>query len=247
MSECRAGACATLGCGDGVVTAPEQCDDTNLIEGDGCDNDCTFSCEVAADCDDGNACTGDVCSPANVCEASMPFDDGSVCDRDGEPITRDLCLDATCLPTLCGDGYLDTAALPPEECDDGNLMNGDGCEADCTFTCSEDIDCADTEVCNGTETCDLGSHSCVRGTPLADGTSCLLGGRCASETCLFIFDGGLGFDGGGSGGDCWTNADCLGARETCCGACAGISMGSCLPVGFSCPDVCGVADGGVEI
>lgn len=246
MSQCRAGACALFGCGDGAVAAPEQCDDANLIEGDGCDNDCTFSCEAAADCDDGNACTGDVCSAANVCQASMPFDDGSVCDRDMDAGTRDLCLGATCLPSLCGDGYLDPAALPAEECDDGNLTNGDGCDADCTFTCSADVDCVDTEVCNGTETCDLTSHTCVRGTPLADGTSCLVGGRCASEMCILIFDAGVRIDAGGTGGACWTGADCTGPREFCCGACAGISMGSCAPFGFSCMDVCGGGDGGVE-
>ncbi|MBW2463286.1 MAG: DUF4215 domain-containing protein [Deltaproteobacteria bacterium] len=233
-SQCRGGACAPLGCGDGAVASPEQCDDANLIEGDGCDNDCTFSCEASVDCDDGNSCTRDVCSAANVCQASTPFGDGSACDRDMDPVTRDICLRATCLPSLCGDGFVDPATLPAEECDDGNLTNGDGCDADCTFTCSADIDCADLEACNGTETCNLARHSCVPGTPLADGASCP-GGQCASETCLFVVDGGVPSDGGGA---CWTNADCTIAREYCCGACRGISIGSCVAMTFFCPGVC---------
>ena len=30
-------------CGDGAVTAPEQCDDANLIDDDGCESDCTYT------------------------------------------------------------------------------------------------------------------------------------------------------------------------------------------------------------
>jgi cysteine-rich repeat protein len=32
-----------VGCGDGVVDAPEVCDDANQVDGDGCNNDCTLS------------------------------------------------------------------------------------------------------------------------------------------------------------------------------------------------------------
>ena len=35
-------------CGDGIVTAPEECDDGNVIDGDGCDNDCTLQLQVDA-------------------------------------------------------------------------------------------------------------------------------------------------------------------------------------------------------
>src|SRR5262249_54074864 len=34
-----------------------------------------------------------------------------------------------CFPTHCGDGHLD----PGEDCDDGNLVDGDCCSAACTF------------------------------------------------------------------------------------------------------------------
>ncbi|HEY0132459.1 MAG TPA: hypothetical protein VGB85_00230 [Nannocystis sp.] len=32
-----------VGCGDGVIDAPEVCDDANQVDGDGCNNDCTLS------------------------------------------------------------------------------------------------------------------------------------------------------------------------------------------------------------
>ena len=38
----------------------------------------------------------------------------------------------------CGNGYLE----PLEECDDGNLIDGDGCSSSCTSTCT-------AEICNG--------------------------------------------------------------------------------------------------
>ena len=56
-------------CGDGViVTPPEECDDGNTTNGDGCQNDCTE--EICGDgildpgeeCDDGNTTSGDGCS-----------------------------------------------------------------------------------------------------------------------------------------------------------------------------------------
>jgi cysteine-rich repeat protein len=42
-------------------------------------------------------------------------------------------LTALSLPLQCGDGLLTPDADPPEACDDGNNVDGDGCEADCTL------------------------------------------------------------------------------------------------------------------
>ena len=56
----------------------------------------------------------------------------------------------TSAPT-CGDGQLD----PGEQCDDGNTMNGDGCEVDCTTSPGET--CGDGTVDEG-EDCDDGNQ-----------------------------------------------------------------------------------------
>src|SRR6185436_9471056 len=63
---------------------------------------------------------------------------------------------------------------PLEECDDGNDVLGDGCENDCSFTCTPgspthgDIVCDDVDPCNGFETCTK-AHTCEPGTPAKDG------------------------------------------------------------------------------
>jgi cysteine-rich repeat protein len=55
-------------CGDGVVEPPELCDDGNLVDGDGCDSNCTpTGCgngivTAGEECDDGNRVSGDCCS-----------------------------------------------------------------------------------------------------------------------------------------------------------------------------------------
>ena len=75
------------GCGDGVVTAPERCDDGNTMPFDGCSSDCqieptcagagpcTSKCGdgivIGEDCDDGNTVDGDGCSSACKVEAGF--------------------------------------------------------------------------------------------------------------------------------------------------------------------------------
>jgi cysteine-rich repeat protein len=57
-------------------------------------------------------------------------------------------------PPVCGDGVVE----PPEDCDDGNTVDGDACPADCNV-----IQCGDGKV-EGGEECDDGN--------LADGDGC---------------------------------------------------------------------------
>jgi cysteine-rich repeat protein len=49
-------------------------------------------------------------------------------------------------PPTCGNGVLD----PQEACDDGNVVDGDGCDGDCTVTaCGNGIETADEECDDG--------------------------------------------------------------------------------------------------
>jgi cysteine-rich repeat protein len=89
-------------CGNNKIEGSEQCDDGNLINGDGCSSTCQTTCgdgiRAGSElCDDGakNGASGDGCS-------------------------------STC-QTTCGDGIV--AGF--EQCDDGNLINGDGCSSKC--------------------------------------------------------------------------------------------------------------------
>lgn len=94
-------------CGNGILEAPEECDDGNTDDHDGCSSTCeieTPACgngilEAGEACDDGNLIDGDGCSSS--CEIEQI--------------------------SFCGDGNLDIG----EECDDGNNSDGDGCSATC--------------------------------------------------------------------------------------------------------------------
>jgi cysteine-rich repeat protein len=110
-------------CGNGVVLPPEQCEDGNLVNGDGCDNNCTFT-----------ACGNGVVAGSESC------DDGNLVSGDG--------CDANCTPSGCGNGI--TAG--DETCDDGNLTDGDGCDSNCTETgCGNGIETAGEECDDGVD------------------------------------------------------------------------------------------------
>lgn len=157
------------GCGDGLVTGAEKCDDRNTVAKDGCSSTCTveagsfcnsaqpsicwFICRdgivaTAEQCDDGNAVDTDGCT--NQCKIGLGF------DCTGSP--------SVCKPKpSCGDGTKNGS----EECDDGNTSNYDGCSSSCT----NEPRCGDGTK-NGTEDCDDGN--------LTNGDGC--SSSCDSET-----------------------------------------------------------------
>ena len=88
------------------------------------------------------------------------------------------------VPPTCGDGIMD----PGEQCDDGNEIEGDGCDGDCTWSCTGATECDDGNDCNGAETC--AEHVCTPGTPPAEGTPCMQpggdSGVCRSGSCVGV-------------------------------------------------------------
>jgi cysteine-rich repeat protein len=97
-------------CGDGITQtlAGEECDDNNTTPGDKCSATCTI--EV---CGNGTVDHGEEC------------DDGLGNDNSGD-CTRQ------CRKARCGDGFVKNRGdLPHEVCDDGNQVNGDGCNPQC--------------------------------------------------------------------------------------------------------------------
>ena len=82
----------------------EACDDGNMDSLDGCDN----------------ACQIETCGDGIVNDGGMED-----CEPPGTASCSDTCRERA--PT-CGDGVLNGA----EECDDGNLDDGDGCSTTCT-------------------------------------------------------------------------------------------------------------------
>jgi cysteine-rich repeat protein len=151
-------------CGNGTVDAQEECDGAAGLQ------PCSASCHqercgngildhdpgrgVDEQCDDGNTDDNDGCSAS--CKREFCGDgivnNGEACDRALTPATCNL----DCTISRCGDHKLNTAAAPPEQCDDGGTVDGDGCSAGCTFEhCGNGV--VDTgEECDG----DAGLQPC---------------------------------------------------------------------------------------
>ena len=128
------------GCGDGILTADEACDDHNQADGDGCSRSCLvvepgFSCPVAGErCQPVARCGDGVVSPAELC------DDGGVVANDGcsPRCSVELGYQCTgspsvCMRVTCGDGVVEGT----ESCDVGDAFPYDGCSA----TCQREPDC----------------------------------------------------------------------------------------------------------
>ncbi|MCC6873077.1 MAG: putative metal-binding motif-containing protein [Sandaracinaceae bacterium] len=173
---CADEVCVASECGDGVLdTRTEQCDDGNTTAFDGCEATCNFTCTMGSQCADGNPCNGDeTCDETtHACSAGTELADATPCVTTEVP--DGVCGGGICLVTGCGNGVLETG----EDCDDGNDEPADGCTSDCLFTCVTDEQCADATVCNGTETCDLPTHTCRAGTALV----CDDMNDCTNDSC----------------------------------------------------------------
>jgi cysteine-rich repeat protein len=175
-------------CGNDELQIGEECDDGNVVNGDGCSAQCNVEecgnerVDFGEECDDGNTESGDGCSATCQEEGEAVCGDGSVnqeseeCD-DGNAVSGDGC-SATCLAEVCGNERLDAG----EECDDGNVADGDGCSAGCEIE-----ECGDGVVQPGLdETCDDGNTANGDGCSAAcqDEDPCVA--ACAAPGALHV-------------------------------------------------------------
>lgn len=131
--------CSFAACGDGFLNpaAGETCDSGGAFgESPGCDRDCTLAVcgdssvnRAIEQCDDGNAVNDN-----NGCSETCLFD--GVCGdgipqlgEDCDPGSETVACDDDCTTRTCGDGYANVPA--GEQCDDGGLVDGDGCSSTC--------------------------------------------------------------------------------------------------------------------
>lgn len=180
---------APPGCGDGILTEDEACDDGNLDDGDGCAANCVVVepgficreqgvlCEPYAkcgdgivsfpeQCDDGALDAGDGCSP--TCKTEV----GWKCD--GVP--------SSCTETICGDGTMEGAEL----CDDGNALPFDGCSMECQIEPSCKVNEGCSSACGdgivlGDEACDDGNN--IDGDGCSSSCQPELGYTCSGQPC----------------------------------------------------------------
>jgi fibro-slime domain-containing protein len=130
----------TPGCGNNMHEDGEECDDGNLVGGDGCSAACRK--EADYDCPQVGPCTPDKCGNGHIASFET-CDDGNTVSGDGcsgdcmmiEPGWECRVPGKKCVP-LCGDSKLTGG----EKCDDGNTMNGDGCSSTCLIEAGSSCD-----------------------------------------------------------------------------------------------------------
>ena len=136
--------CKNSACGGPAV----DCDDGTVCTDDTCDKlqGCVHSPNVAL-CPDSDACTtGETCKNGNCVKKAVVCDDGNECTLDtcdgvkGCQVANVVdktpcnagakwCIVGKCSPLFyCGDGMVNQVS---EECDDGNLVDNDGCSNAC--------------------------------------------------------------------------------------------------------------------
>jgi hypothetical protein len=136
---------------------------------------------AARDCSAaGGACALGTCNESTDACVGTPQPDGTVCDADANPATRDICRTGSCVASACGDGFWDAGG--GEACDDGNTVT-ETCFSTPAGACVRDCSIRQDTCGNGTletsygETCDPGIAS-----PPCD-TSCLPVHRGIGSAC----------------------------------------------------------------
>ncbi len=141
-------------CGDSKISFGEKCDDGNVVDGDGCDSNCTpTGCGNAVistgeECDDGNVIAADGCDP--LCHS--------------EP--------QSCAPQMCSTYTFDCSTLFPGDCGCFQAAEGGG-------LCVNNFDCNSAQPCSSSVDCTTPGERCYLqsccGGPLP--------GRCGPPTC----------------------------------------------------------------
>ncbi len=206
----KGNACDNPECSNRVIEEPEQCDDGNINNNDGCSAPgatSLTSCQI----EDGYSCSGSpsVCITGcgnGVKSAAEECDDNNLLDGDG--------CDAQCVSEVCGNGKIQIH----EQCDNGAEVPDDGCSLSCTLVCTESgsdcdkdgyalmvdgesYDCAnnvDTGSCLGVSECTgstVSCNSCIHpnsnilgitedGTPIVDICGDGIDQNCDTHDCL---------------------------------------------------------------
>ena len=182
-------------CGNGNVDPGEQCDDGNAASGDCCSPACQLEPEGQA-CDDGLFCTLDSTCSQGACLARSL----RAC-TDGNGCTADRCDEPT---AQC---VFDAAVLTGAACDDGSACTQqDACGAGACqgqpVVCDDGNGCtADTcDPASGCRATNLDGAGCDDGNGCTDADVCSAGACGGSPVCGPVFpgDGGGGSGGGGT-------------------------------------------------
>ncbi|MEN9581886.1 MAG: hypothetical protein RJA70_4895 [Pseudomonadota bacterium] len=178
--------CAGFGfaCGNGVVEAPETCDDGNTVALDGCNATCKLEIcgdgiknnGTAEECEDGNTNDDDLCG--NDCKFPV-CGDGQVEGTETCDAAVPTCVNcATVTLATCGDGIVNQAS---EQCDTG------GASATCTATCQIPSlnplcpSCLDTNIPGGLNQACSANANCAAVRDCVVDSDCFKAGKSPSE------------------------------------------------------------------
>ncbi len=191
---------ATGDCGQ-PLTDGSEVPDTDLCDGtEICQAGQVVDGDPVACPDDGDACTTDVCDPADgtcgmlapngtVCDDDVPCTTNDVCTAgacagvavvcpdDGNPCTTDQCVADT---GACGVAVADGTLVPDADlCDGAEFCNGGIVMAGDPVVCVDDSNVCTDDVCDPTD------GGC--GVPFPDGTACSFGfGECQDGDCIIV-------------------------------------------------------------
>lgn len=118
-------------------------------------------------------------SPAIGAAVALAPEVAGTLDIDGTPRVSGAAADLGADELACGNGDIDG----DEECDDGDLTDGDGCDSNCTFTaCGNGVatageDCDDGNTSGG-DCCDASCAFEAGGSPCDDGEACTFTDVC---------------------------------------------------------------------
>lgn len=164
-------------CGDGVIDLDEECDDGDMMVADGCSGcridplyTCTGQPSECYKCGDG------FINPGEECDSGIDLGNPSPgCTQNCEIVPGWMCFnEPTMCGPVCGDGMWFDMTIPDvtvgfaEQCDDGNLVPGDGCDASCDV--EDDCECTGTPPGTSTCVCGLGTSSGTDDTGSSSGT-----------------------------------------------------------------------------
>ena len=124
-------------CGNSILDILEECDDMNILDGDGCSNHCLIESgyEWLFDPNHNNISIWHNVCGNGILNLSEQCDDNNTINNDGCSNTCIIEPNYECFQfnrySICrlkwGNGILDYG----EQWDDGNKSNGDGCSNDC--------------------------------------------------------------------------------------------------------------------
>ncbi len=136
----------------------------DTLAGDSTATDGLGGCDSDIECDDGDACTADICHKDGTCTHKAATD-GAGCDDGNACTLSDKCLDGVC------------TGGSAKDCSDGNDCTYDACQiaSGCTHTNDDGAACNDADPCTLKDKCSGGSCS---GAPVNCGADDCTTAKC---------------------------------------------------------------------